>query len=512
MYKLLEDQPSQLNDLSSDQIICSAYNYYYGRGYKKIIVSKLFSIISFIFIILFMVFIFDCVNYKKVIAYNKSNPFLTPQNHWITFSLGWFSILCLCISSVIICIKFYGVICDAIQVRKMKNYFQNELKLSDYQLLSTKWKDIIDKMIKKETISPNITYLDVANIIMKKENYMIAMITNDQFNIPYIDYLYTNLLDWNIRFCLLDFMFTNSHGGIGNLDIKFIANHSNAIELNVKDINRRLTIMAIINIFFLPIIFIYVTLYNLFKLSEEYYSNPTSISTRSWTLISQYKIHEYNELPHLYQQRLSICSEKANDYINQFPSYTFIPIYKFISFILTALILYLLFLSLLNGELTIFGFTILGYIGFFGIMLVSLHRIIHSYQDHKTYIPSEKMQELAQCMHYIPKDWLSSAESKETLNKIKNMYGYQLLLTLLDLAMTLVTPLVMIIILPKSIPTIVKFIRENSVYTENSRYICRMTCFDDSLKEDDPSKVNQSYLNFCHQYGHALLGHSVINV
>lgn len=83
------------------------------------------------------------------------------------------------------------------------------------------WQTVLDRIIDIRETNPNtseqspirLTEHDVANRIMRKENYLIALFNKDIFNLaiplPYLRHrqLFTKDIQWNLSFCLLDFVF-----------------------------------------------------------------------------------------------------------------------------------------------------------------------------------------------------------------------------------------------------------------------------------------------------------------
>ena len=52
---------------------------------------------------------------------------------------------------------------------------------------------------------------------------------------------------------------------------------------------------------------------------QEYHKNPSSIGSRQFTQLARWKFREFNELPHLFQQRINRAYPVADTYVNQFP-------------------------------------------------------------------------------------------------------------------------------------------------------------------------------------------------
>jgi autophagy-related protein 9 len=83
------------------------------------------------------------------------------------------------------------------------------------------WQQILGRIVDIRETNPNtarssplrLNAHDVANRIMRKDNYMIALFNKDILNItiplPYLrtKYMFTRDLEWNLSFCVLSYVF-----------------------------------------------------------------------------------------------------------------------------------------------------------------------------------------------------------------------------------------------------------------------------------------------------------------
>lgn len=226
---------------------------------------------------------------------------------------------------------------------------------------------------------PRLDAHDVANRIMRKENYFIALFNKNVINtaipIPPLlarsrsfaflsdklglvttvitpgdltrtapqrgaetasAALLTKVLEWNLTFCLLGFLF----GPDGQVRRQFVSERnkkdlvqalvlgisisssstSSAEPLSVHSLRRRFILMGFINAIFAPFIVLYLLFYSFFRYFEEYHKNPSSLGTRFYTQLARWKFREFNELPHVFQMRLHRSYPLAETYVSQFPN------------------------------------------------------------------------------------------------------------------------------------------------------------------------------------------------
>jgi autophagy-related protein 9 len=89
------------------------------------------------------------------------------------------------------------------------------------------WQEILERIISIRESNPNMASTapikldahDIANRIMRKDNYLIALFNKDILNItiplPYLRnmHVFTRDLEWNLSFCVLSYVF-DSNGQI----------------------------------------------------------------------------------------------------------------------------------------------------------------------------------------------------------------------------------------------------------------------------------------------------------
>ena len=145
---------------------------------------------------------------------------------------------------------------------------------------------------------------------MRKENYIIALISN---KIIHVDY-FTKLIEVSFIYCIIDHLFDDKH----NLrtDIFNSVNRYNFIE----HIKRRLKIMAFFYTIFMPFMFIFFIFQSIFRYGEKFYKKPELLGLRVWDISSNWVFREYNELEHIFKKRMFNSKKYAKRYVDQFYS------------------------------------------------------------------------------------------------------------------------------------------------------------------------------------------------
>jgi autophagy-related protein 9 len=185
---------------------------------------------------------------------------------------------------------------------------------------------------------------DIANRIMRQENYLIALFDRKLLDLrtPLPRFLerffppkeqrqtLTRALEWNLRACLLGHLFDH-RGTVRGVFLKEKNKQGLAAELR-----RRMVFFGLVNAIFAPFIVVYLLMHSFFRyfevchlpvigfsdfdvLVKEYHKNPSSIGSRQYTPFAKWTFREYNELPHIFARRLDNSYPAAIEYIDQFP-------------------------------------------------------------------------------------------------------------------------------------------------------------------------------------------------
>lgn len=134
---------------------------------------------------------------------------------------------------------------------------------------------------------------DIANRIMRQENYLISLFNKEllDLRVPLPQPLrwivgeeegkgrmLTRALEWNLRFCLMEFLF-NPSGKVRKIFLHsknrpqliegyVVFDQHDAQQLNTSRLRRRFIFMGILNAIFAPFIVLYLLMYSFFRYFE----------------------------------------------------------------------------------------------------------------------------------------------------------------------------------------------------------------------------------------------------
>ncbi|KAJ2960340.1 hypothetical protein NQZ79_g4339 [Umbelopsis isabellina] len=385
------------------------------------------------------------------------------------------------------------------------------------------WQEILERIISIRESNPNMASTapikldahDIANRIMRKENYLIALFNKDILDItiplPYLRnmHVFTRDLEWNLSFCVLSYVFDEN----GQIRKRFLKDKNRAIL--AEGLRRRFIIMGFLNLVCAPFILVYLLVYLFFRYFEEYHKNPGEIGSRDYSPFAKWKVREFNELPHLFHRRLNSSHSVANKYLDQFPKEKTAIIARFVAFVSGAfaaiLVIITLFDSevLLNFEITPNG-TILFYLGLFGGIFAASRGMIPD--DTLVFEPEQDIRKVIEITHYYPNEWRDKLHTDEVRARFSQMFDMKITLFLQEILSILFTPLVLWYSLPQCSGQIIDFFREFTVHVDGLGYVCSFALFDfrrhGNVKYGAPvavedehyvskgGKMEKSFLNF----------------
>ncbi|KAF8985593.1 autophagy protein atg9 [Entomortierella lignicola] len=475
-----------------DSFLAKVYDYYVGKGMYTILLERCLNLLTFAFVIGFSTFLIGCVDYPRLRHSKHLDEVLIPQCiHRL--STGTFVILLLFATFWIG--QLTRLIYDIPEMVDMCNFYTYLLQIPDEDIQSVSWHEVVNRIIKIRDNNPNTTTAatiqttntqrlnahDIANRIMRKENFMIAMFNKELIDLsPPLPYMrkriiLTRILEWSLSFCILGYVFDEW----GQVRKRFLKD-TRRNEL-VDGLRRRFQFMGLATIIFSPLISIYLMLYFFFRYFEEYHKNPSSIGTRQYTPLAKWKFKEFNELPHLFEARINASYPLAMKYINQFPKEKTILICRFVAFISGSFAAVLALITLFDQELLL-GLeitsekTVFFYLGLFGTIMAVSRGMIPDQTE--IFEPELLLQEVVEFTHYLPNEWRDKLHTDEVRKQFALLFEYNAVLFLLEFMSLILTPLILGFSLPSCSEKVIDFFREFTVHVDGVGYVCSFAVFD----------------------------------
>jgi autophagy-related protein 9 len=458
------------NFYSNSLFINRLYLYYFNKGYYNIITSQVINILISNFIIWFMIFLINVIDYKELINI-KDYIFLNNILNWNNFlNLNYFMWSMVIIFILFTFIKILNLIDNCIKFYYVKYYINNNLKIKDNELEFIQWKTIIEKI--SESYNYNLNIYNINSIITKKTNYIISLFDK---KIIVIDHL-TNLMEWNIIYCILLKVLSNYKKNVKNNKNLFLGKKKIVDEIIILT-----RIISIVNFIFMPFILTIMIFYTIFNYGEEFYNNPNLLASRVFTKKALWKLRYYNELEHEFIQRINKVEKPSIKYTNSFTNHVLNNLYKLLLFICSSLFIVLIICSILNDKILIYVMitqnqSVLWFIGMLGTLIAFFRN------NSSLNYPNKCMAEV--CQHiYIEKDFAEKSYKNRNYKKFTSMYQYKLLNIIKEVIYTILVPFHLWII-SYNINEIIDFINDHTVENNELNYVCVLSDFNSMINLD----------------------------
>ena len=407
----------------------------------------------------------------------------------------------------------YKLIQYAFDIRRLKNmhsFYQYLLQIPDSEIQTVSWQEVVKRLMSLRDSNPataagisqrhrhfmgsqskqRMDAHDIANRLMRRDNYLIALINKDILDLtlplPFLKnkQLFSRTMEWNLSLCILDFVFNEQ----GQVRSPFLRDtHRRVLS---ESLRRRFMFAGVMNVLCAPFIFVYFCLFFFFRYFNEYQKNPAQIGSRQYTPFAEWKFREFNELWHLFQRRLKMSYPFATRYVNQFPKDKTIQASRFIAFVAGAIASVLALASVVDPELFL-GFeitkdrTVLFYLGVFGSVWALTRG--GAPEEDIVFDPEYALKSVTEYTRYNPSHWHGRLHSDEVRLEFVRLYQVKFVIFLEEMLSIILTPFVLWFSLPKCSDKLIDFFREFTVHVDGLGYVCSFAVFDFQKGANDPT-------------------------
>jgi autophagy-related protein 9 len=351
----------------------------------------------------------------------------------------------------------------------MSSFYEGVLGIKIVELQHIEWFEVVDHLIaihnsgKYRMIAKDeLTVHDVVLRIMRKENYLVGLINKNTLDL-YVPWwispftseqlFLTQSLEWSLSFCILNSMFTDDMGLSG----EFIN--------DVAALQWRFQVIGLIHFLLLPFLLIYMAVNFFLQNAQQFHSSKAYLGPRQWSPLALWKFREFNELPHVFEDRMNKSQLPANEYINTFHNPYLAILARCTTYIAGAFIATLLLASLLSDGALLYvhvlDYNLLWYLGVFS----ACYAAARSQIPDETKPQTSAVQLLGQVCahtHYYPEDWKTCARSELMKAEICDLFQFKAQIFLMELLSVVLTPAVLCFSLPACADRVLNFIKYGS--------------------------------------------------
>ncbi|KAG9250140.1 autophagy protein Apg9-domain-containing protein [Emericellopsis atlantica] len=486
------------NTTNLDTFMRDVYDYFEGGGFWGILCSNGLWLLETLFVAVLLTFLTQCLDYGKL-PHSKSLDQVMVQQCTRHMSGSWS--LAIWLYSFFFIWKIVQYFLEIRRLRHIRRFYIYLLEIPEQDMQTVSWQDIVARVMTLRDENPKtavnmpqalrrfigsqskerLDAHDIANRLMRKENYLIALINKDVLDLslplPFLRgrQMFSKTMEWNLQFCVLDMAFND----LGQVQQDFLRADRRGI-LSQK-LRQRFLFAGCLNLLFAPMVLAYVIIVYFFTYYNEYQKDPKLAAARKYSRLAEWKFREFNELPHIFYERLNMSIPFATRYVDQFPKRMTEDIAKTVAFISGALTAVLAVLTVFDSELFL-GFeitkdrTVLFYLGTFGAIWAMTRGMIT--EETNVFNPEYAMRNVAEYTHYMPEHWKSRLHSYEVKQEFAQLYKMKFVIFLEEVMGIVTTSLLLLYTLPKCSDQIVDFFREFTVHVDGLGYVCSFAVFD----------------------------------
>ncbi|KAJ8920681.1 hypothetical protein NQ315_004820 [Exocentrus adspersus] len=471
-----------------DSFFSRVYRYHHRHGFRCILLSDLFEILQFIFVVWLTVWLIHGIDYEILF-----NPKL---DHKVTLyeiirSVGetvdnftyltWFSVILAFIVLFFKCIhKFYQIL----QFWDIKQFYNIALEIHDHELDNVNWHEIQTKIIAVQLEQQmcihkrELTELDIYHRILRQENYMIALINKrllpPRLKVPFLgEWIYwTKTLKYSVQALL----FWSPWSPFENpWHLREEYKRSNMRHELAARLRKQILWLAIINSLFSPMILIWQIIYTFFSYAELIKREPGKIGIRNWSLYGKIYLRHFNELDHELHARLTRAYRPATKYLAAFSSPLGTIIAQHISFICGAICAVIVAFTLYDEDVIAVE-NLITVMAALGTLYTICKNVIP--EESMVWCPESLLQAVIVHTHYMTTNWKSCAHTSRVRESFQQLFQYRFVALLEELVSPLLIPYVLFTwLLPRSLE-IVDFFRHFTVSVVGVGDVCSFAQMD----------------------------------
>ncbi|KAK0648816.1 autophagy protein Apg9-domain-containing protein [Cercophora newfieldiana] len=526
-----------------DNFVKDVYDYYVGFGIWCIILERALHLLNVAFVAVLLTFLTQCVDYGKIRGSRDLSHVLVPQ---CTKNMSGLWNFGLWIFAFYFIWKSIQYLLDVRRLLHVRDFYLYMLNIPDHDMQTVTWQDVVARImaLRDQNFKTAATltrtqraYLgsqskerldasDIANRLMRRDNFLIAMINKDvlDLSIPFPfakNYqLLSRTLEWTLEFAILDFVFDER----GQVNQRFLRSDQRG-ELSMK-LRSRFFFAGFMILVLSPFVIGYLLIVYFLTYFHEIQKNPSMLSSRTYTPLAEWKFREFNELPHLFRKRLDMSHPYASHYIDQFPKVKTEMVAKTLSFIAGSLATILAVAAVIDSDFLL-GFEItperdaLFYTAVFGGIWAVARGSVS--EGNAVFDPEYALRNVIEYTHYQPDHWQDRLHSYDIKVEFSALYKMKAVIFLEEILSILTVPFVLFSSLPKSSEQIIDFFREFTIHIDGLGYVCSFAEFDfkkglgnskkpaegadvrDDYYATKHGKMEASYFGFLGNYGNYAL-------
>lgn len=475
------EQWEAMSDL--DLFFTRVYTYFRERGFFGLLLSRLMALLTLLFTIFASYFAVVVVNWHDLLHVCVDEASCARVTFLVPASERQPSLFMLCYVAVF-CVYFAWQLLHLVHemrfVVEVRALYETKLGLDDAALQQVSWDEVCRRLCEYQRrskfciVKDELTALDVAMRIMRRENWLIAMVSADvlPLDVPIPGLGSRNLLsktlEWNLYTLILDSMYD----GQFRVRRQFLA--------DAAALRRRMVVTGLINLALLPFSAAFMSVFFFLRHAEEYHRHPGSIGARAFTPYALWRFREYNELPHVFDARMRGAYADANAFVHALPARQTGVVARFVSFVFGSFAALAIVVSVLNQEVLLHcrvggeegagGHNLLWWLALFSTVLAVSRAFC---QDPEDTCPDQALERVSMKTHHFPAHWRGGGLDPRVAAEFKQLFEYKVVTLCLEILSCVATPFTLCLKMPEAVDRVLAFVASERVHVDGIGDVCR---------------------------------------
>jgi len=426
-----------------DTFLTNVYVFHRRGGTRTLVVQYICDIFGLVCISVLILICFQFINWHDIM-YQCINVTTCVNIRLFTntFKIGKFGVFYIMIMTMYIAYRIVYAVNHCIDIIDIRNRLRDEIEITESQFLKKSWNEVMELLVEYNRhkhfciMNPNLSTIDIINVMMRQTNFIVALVSNGIVPQWCINDIFLTVFE---RFVLRP-MFTEQNRLISILDIK----------KNQKS----LYIMGVCGLCILPITVIFVTMTYIVQHVNDIKSRSVDFLVRQHlTPGAKYYFGLFNELPHTLETRI----EKVEPLIWQCLDCQRTPIrggmFQCLLFVFGSAMALLIAISIVNEEallhLRLGGYPLVWWMAVLSALFAVCRYATHLSPDFSHY---DALNEIL-CTHI----------KFDSPVHLKRFCRPQFLLILFEIYGCVITPLLLICVLPAKLNEIFHFLQRITI-------------------------------------------------
>lgn len=484
---LLEDSPEFTAPEDLDAFLSTVYSYHRAGGLVPAALESVLDVVQMLFTGALLTFLLCWIDWGALDGATSLGQAVRFQG-----VATWFGVLLASFGAYVVWFALASGM-RIVRLAGVRDFYTRVLRIDDARLRSVAWSVVLERVIRVPRLCrtrQSVSALDVANRVMREDNYVIAFVNKGLLPLPHwaaqlvggTQLLATQALEFAFRAVLLPLLmhYAYTSGSAAAAAATATARRSAAMRQAAASIRARARLAAVLCVLVSPFVTLYLFVYTAVNYVAALSTQPAVLAARQWTPLARWRYREFNELPHEFRKRLNRAYEPAQRYCDSFPAYWLAVPARFLSFVLSGFVFALVVLSVVDDKLMLdteiaFGRAGVWWLTVLGSALALLRAAAPD--PNAVYSPDEHLLAVGKITHYMPPRWRDRASEPAVRREFARDYDYRFAVLLRELASIVIMPVLLVWYVPRLAEPLVHFVDVSTVNVEGIGPVCQLALF-----------------------------------